>query len=305
MFGAQKLAATPQTCQLFLMRKGAWVLWCFAIVAPASAGVLDWLLPKHDVQVITVTDTTPVGALRRRATPEAPIYYMAISAGYRDFGGLIGGEKIPKSQDVLKTFARVLAKQGYLPATKTNPPTLLLLWTWGTLNTDVMPDMSGNGFDQQINRQQMLRFLGGYKLGLVSKSPTPWAEDQPGLLFRDADADAIYDAATDDLYIAAIAAYDYAAALEKKKTLLWTTKISCPSRGLMLPETLPAMLALAGPNIGKETTHPIWIRASEKFKPEVTIGDAKVVDYIDSGTLPILEVAPPSKKGKPAAPAKK
>ena len=60
----------------------------------------------------------------------------------------------------------------------------------------------------------------------------------------------------------AIAAYDFAAATRKEKVLLWTTKISCPSRGLALPETLPVMLALAGPNIGRETPKPVSVRAT-------------------------------------------
>jgi hypothetical protein len=72
--------------------------------------------------------------------------------------------------------------------------------------------------------------------------------------------------------------------------LLWTTKISCPSRGLALPETLPVMLAIAGPNIGRETARPVAVRASEKFKTEVTIGDPTVVEQFEARSVPVLEV---------------
>ncbi len=135
------------------------VLFSFAgalFAPPASAGILDWLLPKHDIQVITVTDTTPVGAFRRPASPTNPVYYMAVSAGFRDFGGIVAGEKAPPKDEVYKTMGRVLGKQGYLPATEQNPPTLLLLWTWGTMNTDRM--YSGNPDDiegRQVNQRQL------------------------------------------------------------------------------------------------------------------------------------------------------
>jgi hypothetical protein len=287
------------------------LLLAASLAAPMHAGILDWLLPKHEVQVIAVTDTTPVGALRRPASPATPVYYAAVSAGYRDLGGIIAGEKIPNKDEVVKTIAKVLAKQGYLPATDKNPPTLLLLWTWGTMNTDRM--YSGNPDDiegQQVNRKQLMRFMGAYKLGMISKdAKNSWQDDMmpmSGMIFRNADQDMIYELASEDLYVAAIAAYDFKAATEKQKVLLWTTKISCPSRGLAMPETLPAMLALAGPYIGRETTIPVSVKASDKLKPEVKIGDPTVVDYIDNTKLPVVEVAPDAgKKGAASKQQKK
>lgn len=283
------LPSIPRRCAAFLAAA--------AFCTTASAGILDWLLPKHDVQVITVTDTTPVGALRRPVSPANPVYYFAVSTGYRDFGGLIAGEKIPPKEDVFKAIARVLAKQGYLPATDQHPPSLLLMWAWGTMNTDRIYSPSSDDMEgQQINRRQLLRFLGAYKLGLITKEPDPFRQDMlpAGTLFRDADSEMIADLATEDLYVAAIAAYDFTAATRKEKVLLWTTKISCPSRGLLLPETLPTMLALAGPYIGRETPKPVSVLATEKFKPDVKIGDPTVVEFIDKTPLPVIEAVAPT-----------
>lgn len=277
-----------------------------SLAAPASAAnFLDWIFPKHDVQVITVTDTTPAGALRRKVSPENPAYYQAVSAGFRDFGGIIAGDKIPPKDEVMKTIAKVLAKQGYLPGSNQHPPSLILIWTWGTLNTDRMPTADGDE-GPQINRSQMLRFLGAYKLGLVSKEPGAFQQDllMPGTLFRDADSEMIMDLATDDLYVAAISAYDYNAATRGEKVLLWTTKISCPSRGLALDQTLPAMLALAGPHIGRETDKPVSIKATDKFKPEVKIGDPIMVEFMEKNKVQVIEVSPEAGKKK-AAPKKK
>jgi hypothetical protein len=290
-----------------------WLLgWSVAVgcVGSAPASVLNWLFPKRDVQVIAVTDTTPVGALRRPVSAANPAYYTAVSVGYRDFGGIIAGDKIPPKDEVVKVITRVLAKQGYLPATDVNPPSLLLIWTWGTMNTDRM--YTGNPDDiegQQVNRRQLLRFMGAYKLGMISKEPGGFQDSlfESGALFRDADSEMIADLATEDLYVAAISAYDFGAASRQEKVLLWTTKISCPSRGLAMPETLPAMLALAGPYIGRETAKPVSLKATETFKAEVKIGDPTVVEYIEKNPATVVEVSPDAAKKAPddAAKAKK
>lgn len=283
------------------------LIFCSAAILPASAnGLLDFLLPKHDVQVITVTDTTPAGAERPLPSTIDPVYYVAVSAGYRDLGGIVGGEKPPPKEDVIKTIAKTLAVQGFLPATAHHPPTLLLLWTWGTLNTDLFYDPSRPDWPpQQLNRSAMLRFLGAYKMGLVTKEPDPFPPEDllPGLKLLDNDTEAISDAASEDLYIAAIAAYDFDAATHKKKTLLWTTKISCPSLGLRLSEVLPAMLTIAGPYVGRETSRPVWINASDKFKPDIKIGDPTLVEFLESDKLPVIDAKPPS--AKPSSPGPK
>lgn len=277
-----------------------------ALSATAAAGVLDWIFPKHEVQVIAVTDTTPVGALRRPASATNPVYYTAVSAGYRDFGGIVAGEKIPPKEEVVKTIAKVLAKQGYLPATAENPASLLIVWAWGTMNTELDYSNADDTTGRQINRNQLLRFMGAYKLGLITKEPDPFRQDLmlPGAWIRDADSEMVSDLATEDLYVVAISAYDYSAALQQKKVLLWMTKISCPSRGLAMPETLPAMLALAGPHIGKETVKPVSVKASEQFKGEVKIGDPTIVDFLEKNPVPVVEANDPSPKRNAPDPKK-
>ncbi|MBI5381243.1 MAG: hypothetical protein HZA31_05025 [Opitutae bacterium] len=279
----------------------AWLVCSAALPGLQAGGFLDFFLPKHELQVITVTDTTPMGALMRPATPANPVYYIAVNMGYRDLGGVMGGDKIPPQPEVLKTFFKVLAKQGYLPSSKDHPPTMLMLWVWGTMYTDKIY-MSSDDFEgRQLNRHQLLRFLGGYKLGLTTKTPELFTQDiLPGVTHLNADAQDISDLATDDLYVAVVAAYDYQSVVNKEKKLLWTTKISCPARGFVLGDVLPSMLAIAGPNIGRETAKPVWVNASEKFKPEVKIGDPVIVEYLTSNKLPVVD-ASQSKLGKPAA----
>jgi hypothetical protein len=142
-------------------------------------------------------------------------------------------------------------------------------------------------------------------LGLVPKTPNSLQEDLllPGLSIMSNDAQTIDALAKDHLYIAAIAAYDYQAAARKEHKLLWTTKISCPARGHWLPEVLPSMLAIAGPYIGRETARPVLVSASDRFKPDIEMGNPTLVEYIGSGKLPVIDASqqvagkpPPNKK---------
>ncbi len=262
---------------------------------PASAqGLLGWVLGlHHDVQVITSTDVTPVGALLQPVSPEHPVYYVAVSAGYRDFGGIIAGDKLPKSHDMVRAVARVLAIQGYLPADDQHLPTQCIIFSWGTLYPMTFSDQPWNLNmpPLQINRSAMLRFLGGTKLGLVSEHPDPWLDSEmlPGLTRFNPNAEAIASVARTELYAIMLAGYAFPVARPKPPQLLWRTKISCPAAGLVLADTLPTMMTIAGPYIGRDTKIPVWVNASDKFKPEVKIGDLKVEEYIDSGQMPIFD----------------
>ncbi len=240
-----------------------------------------------------MTDFTPAGLQRRQPSPAAPVYYAAVSAGYRDFGGIVAGEHMISRQIVNQTMLKVLAKQGYLPAGPNQRPDLVLLWTWGTLNAERL-NISANGYSPQINDRRILRFLGGDKLGLTSKYADPFPELtlSPGLIYQGGEARNFLDAASDDYFVAVIAAYDVNLRDLKHAELLWNTRISCPSRGFWLPEAFPGMLAIATPYIGRETTKPVWIRATEHFKPEVRLGDLKVLEYLESNQAAVVDAGP-------------
>jgi hypothetical protein len=282
---------------------------------PARAGLLDFLFGKRDIEVITITDMSPEGRLFRRPTPENPTYYIAASLGFRDLGGLVGGEKQPPNDEMIRTITKVLAKQGYLPATEQSPSaTLVLALAWGTLNADLDYGMDPDAPPRQRNRQQILKFLGGYKMGFSNADFDPLLPSLGGLSFHDFDSRALYDIASEDFYVAVIAAYDAAAMAKKQKKLLWTTRISCPSRGFWLADVMPTMMAISGANIGREMAKPSWVNASEKYQPDVQIGDPILVEYLEKGALPVVDVsksiraAPkpgrPARAAQPAAPPK-
>ena len=128
------------------------------------------------------TDFTPEGARLPPASTEHPVYYVGVSMGYRDLGGYIAGDKLPSKETMYAWIAKALAKQGYLPANVDHPPTQAVVFAWGSL---YVRWFSGNpDLPVQMNRGQMLRFLGGEKLGLISKYPTaPEMEFVPELFY--------------------------------------------------------------------------------------------------------------------------
>jgi hypothetical protein len=264
-----------------------------------SAGLFDWLFGRRDVEVITVTDMTPAGRLLQPATPQNPVYYVAYELGFQDLGGIVGGDKIPPKEEAKQIITKALAMQGYLPATQDTPaPTLFLTLTWGTLNTELFfggnPDLP----PRQLNRQQILKFLGGYKVGFSDGDFDPLLPPLGGLSVVNNEAQTYLAAAEDDYYISVVAAYDLRSVIAAKRQLLWITRISCPSRGFWLHDVMPTMLAIGSPHFGRESVRPTWVNASDRFKAEVRMGDLKFLDG-DAPSTPNLQEAKPE-AAKPA-----
>lgn len=270
----------------------------FTGVELRARGFFDLLLGRRDLEVITVTDMTPAGKKMPAASKDHPQYYVGVSLGFRDLGATMGGIKEPPPSDALRFIAAELAKQGYLPATpKSPPPTLVLAYTWGTLNADLDrrdPDLPGT----VRNRPQIVRFLGGAKVGLTRDFFDPLTAPATGLMTMSYDAKNLYEIAQEDFYVIVVSAYDLAALKDKQKRLLWMTRIATPSLGFALDESMPAMLAIAGPHLGRETERPVWMSASEKFKPNVKLGELQLVEYLGDSPLEVLDHSKDAKKPK-------
>lgn len=264
--------------------------FCFSSERSA-AGALDWILAPNDLEAVTVTDFTTAGKLTNLPTTEHPLYYAAISAGYYDFGACKGGEKPIARQTVDRTMVKILAKQGYLPASPEHPADVVIGWRWGTLNPEVLSD--GSGFTYRYgSERKLLRFMGGEKLGLVSRESELFPEQTlpPGLFILNGDARNLVDLAREDLYVAVISAYAGKLNDAGRGVLLWNTRVSAPARGFWLPDALPAMLAIATPYIGRDTPRPVAIRASDRFKPDIHLGDARVVEYLEKTPVAVAQI---------------
>ncbi|PTY05499.1 hypothetical protein DB347_14055 [Opitutaceae bacterium EW11] len=244
---------------------------------PASAGLLSILLPHHQIQVITNGDVHPAGRGLPAASPDAPIYYIAVSTGFRDYGAAVAGEKIPDSNAVMRAMTKTLANQGYKLATNKNPPQVIIVYGWGTMNTERWL-IGANGYSPVLNQYQILRFLGAGKLGLPTRGSPEIGDTPVGLSFANPGLKEFFDLGQESYYIISLTAFDINAAAAKKAVPLWSTKIGCPSIGFTLEDVMPAMLSIAAPNIGKQTTRPVIVNADDRYKPTIEIGPARVIE---------------------------
>lgn len=256
----------------------------------ARAGLWDLIRGTRDLEVITVTD---VNGFRPPANPEQPQYYVAASLGYRDLGAAIPGfSEPPPDKDVVHLLSSELAKQGYLPATSQSAsPTLLLVYTWGTLNAERFsgPDPS---YVRQLNHGQLLRFLGGDKVGMKKDFFDSYTAPAPGLTPQSYVGQRISEVAREDLFIIVVAAYDYSDAVElKRRPPVWTTRISAPSLGFSFSNVFPAMLAIGGQQFGRHTASPVWVNANEKFEPNVRLGELQLLEYLKGDPLPVKDAS--------------
>jgi hypothetical protein len=112
----------------------------------------------------------------------------------------------------------------------------------------------------------------------------------PGLQVFSGPAQQLIDTAKQDLYVAVVAAYKVDLDAKHHAQMLWNTRISAPARGFWLPEALPPMLAIAGPYLGRDMDKPQWILASEHFKPDIRIGDPRVLEYIEKSSGAVANV---------------
>lgn len=287
------------------MRSALRLALCALLALPLAGragSFLDFLLGKQDLQVITNTEVTPAGRQLPPASKDHPQYYIAVSGGYQDFGGVMGGITQPPPKEVYQLLTAELAKRGYLPATEQSPPpSLALFFTWGTLNVDYGfsdPDQAST----PNNRAQILRFLGGGKVGLDDNFLDPLTAPVSGLSLMSSDSRDLYDISDEDLYVTVVSAYDLDSIRQKKRQLLWMTRIASLSRGFDLPEALPAMVAIGGAQFGRETAKPVWVRASERYKPDVKIGELQLVEYLNGAKLPVVDGSAAAKKNSaPAA----
>jgi len=173
-----------------------------------------------------------------------------------------------------------LKKEGYIPSTEANPPSIVLGFAWGSLRADFGGALS---------------YLGGKKLDLMWETRNSGQLDARVLLrgLRSEAADRVMETAKGDLYVVTIAAYDRQALLEGRLVELWQTRISCPTRGVYAADALPQIVQAAGPVIGRETDIPeiFNTRTGIRNRGEVSIGEITTVeeDY-DLSQIDLLDL---------------
>jgi hypothetical protein len=284
--------------------------------APAPSQWVFSLLPKSlqrnpPLDLTVITEVTDEGKKLPPVSPDHPAYYIAQTAGYVQVGDTSGGEKTLAPDEIERLLKKSLAANGYLPAKPpAQPPTLVVIYTWGTDNL-LNPD------DESLSTDQMARnildraaMVGGAKfarelatlfeqadaMALANQpartdpsgnvigvdpvlGPEQMAFFNPVNLFklRNPKNEFLVDQASDDCYYVVASAYDYAAFARQQRTLLWRTRMTVNSRGVSQVQSLPTLITTAAPYFGRDMleSEVIVKRAREG---EITIGTPTVIE---------------------------
>ena len=230
-----------------------------ASVLAAGASAAE---PQIEVNVNVAM--TPAGRKLPPPSPAKPVYYYPFVGGWREAGARVAGEQKPPAKPIVHQLARALARQGYLVIdAEHREPALLLVIFWGYMNPEIVdfgtPDEPQKEF---FNRKEMLALVGGQALGMLD---------------LDFEREAVLQGAEDDRYFVVVSAYDFAAARQKKKVLLWSARMSTPSAGVRIAEVIPGLITSGGPHFGRETTRPLWTPAPLAREGTVEVGTPTVV----------------------------
>lgn len=91
---------------------------------------------RHKTHVITNTDMVADANNVPSPTAEKPIYYLAVSVGYRDLGPSLAGSTPPPEGDVVKAMTQILDTQHFKLASDRNAAQIVIIYSWGRLNPD-------------------------------------------------------------------------------------------------------------------------------------------------------------------------
>jgi len=247
-------------------------------------------LQKNPILDYTViTEMTEEGKKRSQVTPDQPAYYTAFSAGFRQIGDTYYNEKTLTPDSVEKLLAKSLATNGYLPADPAHNPSLLIIYSWGSHNrenqTESPTEIEGNlldsaalvGGDRFAQKMQQMIQLTDEMAGPADLV----AFANPINLYRESSLkhNFMLDQARGDLYFVVASAYDYFSAASNQRVLLWRSRMTVSSTGVSQPQTLPALIASAGPYFGRDMTEPEVY--TQRRQGTVEIGPLRVMDVND------------------------
>ncbi|MDI1248438.1 MAG: hypothetical protein PSV13_06100 [Lacunisphaera sp.] len=241
--------------------------WQGLLINTLCLATLAGCMHKQAPQVIVVGDLTKLGRELPPPSRQQPVYYFPLVVGYKEVGSIIAGEKVPEKNVVLHTLAKELAKQHYLVMNAEHPPEQLLVFWWGSMNPEIQ-DFGSNDPTEQVffNEREMLALVGAYKATGIA----PWQSND------------LRTAARDDRYFVILMAYDFAAARQRQKKLLWMAKMSTESVGTSLPDVIPALVASGGPAFGRDTP-PSFVDSGRMQDGKVILAPLEIKEFLPAG----------------------
>jgi len=239
-----------------------------------------------NLRVGVIIDMTPEGRKIARPSPDNPAYYFPIYIGYKEMGDVLTKwhRAPPPLEEVRRTMTGALLEQGYRVATRMHPPSLAIVFRWGSIAAEVVAQPgvkapmwhgeNGNeGFStvgnliaapaRAVNQDEVMTIIAGDRWGDLDPND-PGQEEFVSLQPR---------------YYLMISALDFPAFTRHKQILLWRAHISTNYWGHYMDEVLQPLITAAAPLLGRETGRPLIVSAPIGPVGRVIIGTPEVKDY--------------------------
>jgi len=239
---------------------------------------------EHNVRVAVVIDMTADGRKVAHPTPENPSYYVPVVLGYKELGDILTDfqRPPPPTYEIQRLLTKALAEQGYRVANPQSPPSLVLVFRWGSITPQIV-----NG--RFVNRDEMMTYLVGENWremqGALDPQTTELLSEVDNSVNLESSAphhgqgnpygepvdmgSATHEGAR---YYLMVSALDYQASRQHKSVLLWRAHVSINYWGHYLDDTLPVLIMAAAPYFGLQTLRPVITTEAALPHGQVTAG---------------------------------
>lgn len=149
------------------------------------------LQSRPELQIWVFTEQTPRGQELAPPSPDAPTHFIAQSGGYHSMGEAVG-EKPPAANALSRVLLGALHSQGLEPADDAHPARLLLVYSWGSHNRELVlgvQELDSNRLGDGEWLGDFERFYPDRPSGRMSRSQAGttvmrWSEDRPAPMLK-------------------------------------------------------------------------------------------------------------------------
>jgi hypothetical protein len=269
------------------------------------------------VDQTAITEMTDEGRKLAPPSRESPAYYVAESGGFHAEGQGATGLKMPPATEMESCLQRALAVNDYRPAGPGHPPSLMIVYSWGShANLDPgSTELAGSAFPDVRHRNLLGRaaLVGGNKFAADLKTALEKQDREDevkatlpvefgsmlstyGPLRRFADRDPktrqLYEEALADCYFVVVSAYDYEAAAHSLRKLLWRSKMTVDAEGVAMTNTLPALILNDGRYFGRDMPEAATIAKRINRETRTRLGPLEVKEYIETADRTATDKTP-------------
>lgn len=128
----------------------AFISAALSAATPDSSPNIFSLVPKSfqtnpRVEFNIITEMTNEGRKAPQASPATPVYYLSKPGSFVQLGhGASSREKPPAVERMEKVLEAALAQGGYLGASKEHPPSVVIVYSWGSHSSEIDNTLDGS-----------------------------------------------------------------------------------------------------------------------------------------------------------------